>query len=632
MARNASITFVYSYDVMDAAQYAIDQNLAPVLSISYGNCELQTALSDATAMQTWAQQANAQGITWFAASGDDGGADCYGGDSRTTNDSLSVDLPAGIPEVTGVGGTEFNDGGGNYWSSTNNSNHASALSYIPETSWNDSAADGTPSASGGGASVYFTKPSWQTGTGVPSDGARDVPDVALSASADHDGYLVYSGGKLSIVGGTSAGPPDFAGIAALLNQYLVANGAQQSAGLGNMNPRFYSLAQTTGVFHDITTGNNLVNPCTGQHQSCSSAPIGYTAGVGYDQVTGLGTPDVYNLVTAWHESGSVSKSATSLALTSSAAGLAFGATATLTATAKGANGGMPSGTVTFSLAGVSLGTATLSGASGSATASFTLYGILLTSGANAITAQYGGDSQYDGASASVTITVATAVSGTPSITGLANGASFTQTYAPGGILTVFGKQLAPATGSAPQVPLPDQMAGVSATIDGITAPLYYVSPSQLNIQIPYGIPVNTTATLQVSNNGQSAFDAFPIAATAPGVFTFDGGAPAPFATAARGQVITLYSTGAGAVSPAVSTGAAPAAGTAIADLPKPVGAVTVTVGGISAPILFAGIPPALVGVVQINYQVPTQAPLGAQSVVVTVGGTASPAATLNVTQ
>jgi uncharacterized protein (TIGR03437 family) len=632
VARNAHIIFVYSYDVMDAAQYAIDQNLAPVLSISYGNCELQTDPSDASTMQSWAQQGNAQGITWFAASADDGGADCYGGDSRATNDSLSVDLPAAIPEVTGVGGTEFNEGGGNYWSGTNNSNHASALSYIPEIAWNDTAIDDTPSASGGGASIYFTKPSWQTGTGVPNDGARDVPDVAISASADHDGYMVYSGGAFSIVAGTSAGPPNFAGIATLLNQYLVANGVQKSAGLGNMNPRFYTLAQTTGVFHDITTGNNLVNPCTGQHQSCSSGSIGYSAGVGYDQVTGLGTPDVYNLVMAWHESGAVSKSAASLALLSSATSLTFGATATLTVAATGANGGMPTGTVTFSLAGVSLGTATLSGSGGSATASFTMYGILLTSGANAITAQYSGDSQYDSASATVTITVAAVVSGVPSITGLANGASFTPTYAPGGILTVFGKQLAPATGSAPQVPLPNRMAGVSATINGIAAPLYYVSPSQLNIQIPYGIPPNTRVTLTVSSNGQSAFDSFPIAATAPGIFVSSGGAPVPFATAARGEVVTLFITGAGAVSPSVSTGAAPASGTAIADLPEPVGAVTVTVGGVTAPIQFAGIPLALVGVVQINYQVPSQAPLGAQSVVVSVGGISSAAATFNVTE
>ena len=179
VARNASILYVYSNDVMDAAQYAIDQNLAPVLSISYGSCEAETSSSDASSIQLIARQANAQGITWFAASGDDGGADCYGGGSRNRNATLSVDLPAGIPEVTGVGGTEFNEGSGSYWGSTNDGNHASALSYIPETTWNDTATDGTPSASGGGASVFFAKPAWQTGTGVPDDGARDVPDVRI---------------------------------------------------------------------------------------------------------------------------------------------------------------------------------------------------------------------------------------------------------------------------------------------------------------------------------------------------------------------------------------------------------------------------------------------------------------------
>jgi len=327
----------------------------------------------------------------------------------------------------------------------------------------------------------------------------------------------------------------------------------------------------------------------------------------------------------------VSKGATNLTLLSSASSLAFSSNATLTVSAKGANGGTPTGTVTFSLAGVSLGTATLSGSSGTATASIALDGILLTSGANAITAQYGGDSQYDAASASVTVTVA-AVSETPSIAGMANGASFTETYAPGGTLSVFGTQLAPATGSAPQVPLPNQMAGVSVTINGITAPLYYVSPSQLNIQIPYGIPANSTAILQVSNNGRSGVGSLLIAAAAPGIFTFNGGAPVPFATATRGQFITLYVTDAGAVSPAVSTGAAPAAGTPLADLPKPVGAVKVTVGGVTAPIQFDGIPWGLVGVVQINYQVPSQAPLGAQPVVVSIGGVSSPAATLNVTE
>jgi subtilase family serine protease len=154
VARNATIIFVYSNDALTSVQYAIDQKLAPVVSVSYGSCEPETPSSDVASFQQWAQQANAQGITWFAPSGDSGGADC--GD--TQNSGLSVDVPGAVPGVTSVGGTEFLEGGGNYWNLTNNANGASALSYIPETTWNDSAIDGSPSASGGGASIFFTKP------------------------------------------------------------------------------------------------------------------------------------------------------------------------------------------------------------------------------------------------------------------------------------------------------------------------------------------------------------------------------------------------------------------------------------------------------------------------------------------
>jgi subtilase family serine protease len=203
VARNATIIFVYSNDALTSAQYAIDQKLAQVVSVSYGGCELETPASDVSAFRQWAQQANAQGMTWLAASGDDGAADC--GD--TQNPGLSVDMPGSVPEVTSVGGTAFVEGSGTYWNATNNANGASVLSYIPETTWNDSAEDGTPSSSGGGASVMFTKPSWQTAAGVPGDNARHVPDVALNASADHDGYVVYTGGSLQIYGGTSVPAP-----------------------------------------------------------------------------------------------------------------------------------------------------------------------------------------------------------------------------------------------------------------------------------------------------------------------------------------------------------------------------------------------------------------------------------------
>ena len=220
VAKNASIILVYpglltnescsnrSFGAFDALQYAIDQNVAPVISNSYGNCEANIGLPFAQTMRGWVQQANAQGQTVVSSTGDSGASDCDF-QSTSATQGFAVDIPGAIPEVTGMGGTEFNGdaaasvSGGNasattYWNGTTGGTDAiaSAISYIPEMAWNDSAFDvangGVISASGGGASTFFTKPSWQTGTGVPSDGKRDMPDLALNSSADHDGYLFCS--------------------------------------------------------------------------------------------------------------------------------------------------------------------------------------------------------------------------------------------------------------------------------------------------------------------------------------------------------------------------------------------------------------------------------------------------------
>jgi subtilase family serine protease len=299
VAKNASVVFVYvgvdkgktcdttSESVFDSLQYAVDNNVAPVISTSYGFCETGLGAATLDTMQSWVQQANAQGQTVVAASGDDGAADCDGGTSTNPSTSatqgLVVDAPASIPEVTGVGGTEFSadkNSPATYWKATNDSSNGSAISYIPETSWNDTTFDiangGTFSASGGGASTIFSKPTWQAGAGVPKDSKRDVPDVALNASADHDGYLLCSqgnctngfrnsAGNLSLVGGTSVGAPTFAGIVTLINQ------ATASSGQGNINPTLYSLAASTpAAFHDITTGNNDV-PCTVGTPDCTAS-------------------------------------------------------------------------------------------------------------------------------------------------------------------------------------------------------------------------------------------------------------------------------------------------------------------------------------------------------------------------
>jgi len=631
VARNASIVYVYSDDVFQAVQYAIDQNLAPVVSISYGSCELETSTSDALALQSWAKQANAQGITWFAASGDNGGADC----NDSQNPGLAVDLPSSVPEVTGVGGTEFTEGGGQYWSTTNDTSKASVLTYIPEMAWNDSAADGSPAATGGGASAVFAKPAWQTGPGVPGDNARHVPDVSLSGSADHDGYMVYTGGSLQVFGGTSIPAPAFAGIAALLNQYLVLTHAQQAAGVGNMNPTLYALAQSVpGVFHDVAAGDNIVTAaCSSRNRTCSNPAVGYSAGAGYDPATGLGSVDAFNLVTKWNGAPAIAVPAsTSITLLTNLNTVASTDVAFLIATVTGSNGFTPVGAVEFSAGGSPLGSAQLLGSSGTATATLAVKGGQLPLGSATVLAAYTA-APAAAVIASVTMSVTSTGSGsggTPAIGGVSNGASFKAAFAPGMILSVFGSQLAPSTSSAASVPLPITMAGVAVTVNGEAAPLYFISPGQLNIQIPYETATGATATVTINNNGQVASQSFPMALTAPGIFTANG-APVPSTSGSSGQIITLFITGTGAVTPPVSTGAAPPATTPIPDLPAPAQNSRVTVGGVQASIQFIGIPSALVGVTQINYQVPSGIALGSQPVVVTIGGVASAPAILTVT-
>jgi uncharacterized protein (TIGR03437 family) len=168
------------------------------------------------------------------------------------------------------------------------------------------------------------------------------------------------------------------------------------------------------------------------------------------------------------------------------------------------------------------------------------------------------------------------------------------------------------------------LAGVSATVNGVPAPLYFVSPLQLNIQIPYETATGT-ALLAVSNNGQVATYSFPVSASAPGLYTADQSGSGPITlnpSGNRGQIYTLFVTGVGDVSPPVSTGAGPAG----AQVPVPLLAVSVTIGGVAASLQYLGIPSWSVGTLQVNFTVPPNAPLGVQSVVVTVGSASSPAA------
>jgi subtilase family serine protease len=297
VARNAQIIFVYSNTFIHAALYAVDNNVAPVLSMSANNgCEAANTSANITFYHGVAQQANSQGMTWVISGGDAGPAACDANGAAIAMSGLGVRFPASIPEVTAVGGTEFNEGTGNYWSSTNTSNGASARSYIPEMVWNDDLALSLLWAGGGGTSIVFPKPPWQAGPGVPSDNARHMPDLAMAASFYHDGFYIIKNGAASITGGTSAAAPVFAGVLALLNHYLVANKIMSTPGLGNVNPTLYQLANATRtVFHDITVGNNIVVCVTGT-PNCSSGAMGFSAAPGYDLASGLGSVNVAQLL------------------------------------------------------------------------------------------------------------------------------------------------------------------------------------------------------------------------------------------------------------------------------------------------------------------------------------------------
>jgi adhesin/invasin len=216
------------------------------------------------------------------------------------------------------------------------------------------------------------------------------------------------------------------------------------------------------------------------------------------------------------------------------------------------------------------------------------------------------------------------------IAGISNAASGQQVYAPGMILSVYGVQMGLSIVSATSTPLPAFIGGISAYVNNVPAPLYYVSPGQLNIQIPYETQPGN-AKLEVDTPYQIATYSFQVAATGPGIFMFADGSVNPSNKGARGQVYTMFMTGDGQVSPSVTTGSTPSTRRAT---PKPVQSVTLTIGGVDATsgIQFIGVPSWAVGLTQINFTVPSSVPLGVQQVVVTVGGVASAPAKFTVTQ
>ncbi len=343
VAPQAQIIFVttqttltdFTAGVDASALYIVDNNVAPVLSESYGDCEANLGTTGNAFYNSLWQQAAAEGITVVIAAGDNGSAGCdpapAPANQNAATQGLAVSGFASTPFNVAMGGTDFDDANNQptYWNTTNASGtQASAKGYIPETTWNDSCAGmataGNVSGfcatvnsngidlvagSGGPSSIYTTKPSWQTGFG---DSSRDIPDVSLFSS---DGgptsaptksfYIVCESDQdisgdagcnltnftttapfhdFQAVGGTSAATPTFAGIIALVNQ---KTGQRQ----GNANYALYntySLAKNAGKVCNSsslagaqltsnpcvfydTTKGNVSVACVGGSPNCSNA-------------------------------------------------------------------------------------------------------------------------------------------------------------------------------------------------------------------------------------------------------------------------------------------------------------------------------------------------------------------------
>jgi len=207
--------------------------------------------------------------------------------------------------------------------------------------------------------------------------------------------------------------------------------------------------------------------------------------------------------------------------------------------------------------------------------------------------------------------------------------------APGSLAAIYGTGLAASTAAAASFPLPVTLGGAAVTVNGITAPILYASPTQLNVQIPFEVSAGA-GNIGVSVNGAAAGGAtIDIQASAPGLFALQQGTAAvvnqngvtnsPSQPAAAGTVISGYFTGLGAVNPPVASGlAAPAI--PLSTVPSP---VTSTIGNTPATVQFTGLSPGFAGLYQVNILVP-QMPSGQYPLRISVGGAVSNAALVNI--
>ncbi len=422
--------------------YAINTVNDPVLSLSFGACENLQPTGYVKQEDAMYSQAAAQGITTLVSSGDAGVTGCAVHNAAPTASTAypNINDICASSYVTCIGGTQFNDTANpdSYWSASNGTGFSSVYSYIPEGAWNEPANTASNAATvpyvlaatGGGPSTIIAKPIWQTGTGVPADGARDTPDLSFAA-AGHDGYfsclasagtaaqdtgcvpIAAAGGGYSFgfvaFSGTSAAAPSMAGVVALLDQKL---GGRQ----GNINPTLYKLAASTpAVFHDATIASSGVLACaaatpnTCNNSTPSSYALiggvpGYLLQTGYDLATGLGSLDVNAFLTA---ASVTTLPATTSTLTAAPGAITTAQTVVFTDVLASAPGSSITGTVAFTTnTGLNLGTTILGSTFAVNSASASTAPISFPSaGTYIVTAAYSGSSTAAASSASVTLVV-----------------------------------------------------------------------------------------------------------------------------------------------------------------------------------------------------------------------------------
>jgi kumamolisin len=256
-----------SYERIAQMMQAADRDFpGAVWSLSIGwGCDKLVTAADLEPVRSAVAAAQKHGTTVFNAAGDLAGRECKGNRDWSAPpgpDDIGLDAVASIPEMTNVGGTTLSADDDGRW--------------ISEQAWFDvPLSQGT----GGGVSNLFDRPAWQEGLELAEGkGKRLTPDVAAVADPDNGVEIVF-GGQWMAGGGTSMSAPIWAGLAAVMNQYLISNSGRQ---LGELNPALYEIARGSRlpVFRSIELGGNSV----------------HLARPGYDLVSGLGSPRVDNLV------------------------------------------------------------------------------------------------------------------------------------------------------------------------------------------------------------------------------------------------------------------------------------------------------------------------------------------------